>query len=200
MADLIQQGGTLEEQAEYWRILRNELNRQKNLIDRLLMAGRLESGMVKLECVSLDLIPVLEDSMQAVRPIANKKGIELLLNTPRRSVNISGDNGALQQIFINLITNSVKFSPERGRVTVEVGISRGHVDISIIDQGMGISPEALPHLFEKFYRAKNVTVAEIPGSGIGLYIVKSIIEELGGKIDVRSELNQGTTFTVHLKT
>ncbi|MCE9644925.1 MAG: PAS domain-containing sensor histidine kinase [Chloroflexi bacterium] len=200
MADLIQQGGTPEEQAEYWRILRNELNRQKNLIDRLLMAGRLESGMVKLECVSLDLIPVLEDSMQAVRPIANKKGIELLLNTPRRSVNISGDNGALQQIFINLITNSVKFSPERGRVTVEVGISRGHVDISIIDQGMGISPEALPHLFEKFYRAKNVTVAEIPGSGIGLYIVKSIIEELGGKIDVRSELNQGTTFTVHLKT
>lgn len=199
MADLIQQGGTQEEQQEYWRILRNELNRQKNMIDRLLMAGRLESGMVKLESVPLDLIPVLEESMQAVRPIANKKKIDLILNISHKPVNILGDNGALQQIFINLITNSVKFSPQGGKVSVIVGTSNDYVDVSIIDQGMGISPEAVPHLFEKFYRAKNVTVAEIPGSGIGLYIVKSIIEELSGKIDVRSEINQGTTFTVHLK-
>ena len=199
MADLIQQGGTQEEEQEYWRILRNELNRQKNLIDRLLMAGRLESGMVKLESVPLDLIPVLEESMQAVRPIANKKKIDFILDISHTPMNILGDNGALQQIFINLITNAVKFSPEGSKVSVIVGTSNDYVDVSIVDQGMGISPEAVPHLFEKFYRAKNVTVAEIPGSGIGLYIVKSIIEELGGKIDVRSEINQGTTFTVHLK-
>ena len=198
MTDLIQQGGTPEEQKEYWQILKNELNRQKNLIDRLLMAGRLESGMVKLESVELDLIPVLEESMQAVKPIANKKKINLTLNTPQRPVKILGDDSALQQIFINLITNSVKFSPEGGKVDLIVGKSKDYIDVSIIDQGMGISPEAVPHLFEKFYRARNVTVAEIPGSGIGLYIVKSIIEELHGKIDVRSEINKGTVFTVHL--
>ena len=198
MTDLIQQGGTPEEQKEYWQILKNELNRQKNLIDRLLMAGRLESGMVKLESVELDLIPVLEESMQAVKPIANKKKINLTLDTPQRPVKILGDDSALQQIFINLITNSVKFSPQGGKVDLIVGKSKDYIDVSIVDQGMGISPEAVPHLFEKFYRARNVTVAEIPGSGIGLYIVKSIIEELHGKIDVRSEINKGTVFTVHL--
>ena len=198
MADLIQQGGTEAELKEYWQVMRNELNRQKNLIDRLLMAGRLESGTLKLESVTLDLIPVLEESMQAVRPIANKKKIVLSLDVSQRPVNILGDNGALQQVFINLINNAVKFSPEGSNVRVIVSFSDG-VDVSIIDQGMGIAPDAMPHLFEKFYRARNVTVAEIPGSGIGLYIVKSIIEELGGTIDIKSELNKGTTFIVHLR-
>ncbi len=199
MADLIQQGGTQAELQEYWLVLRNELNRQKNLIDRLLMAGRLESGMLKLESMPLDLIPVLEESMQAVGPITNKKRIVLSLDAPQRPVKILGDNGALQQIFINLINNAAKFSPDGSNVRVIVDFSNGYVDVSIIDQGMGIATDALPHLFEKFYRAKNVTVAEIPGSGIGLYIVKSIVEELGGKIDVKSEANIGTTFIVHLK-
>ncbi len=199
MADLIQQGGTQEELDEYWHVLRNELNRQKNLIDRLLMAGRLESGMLKLESVPLDLIPVLEESIQAVAPIANKRQIALSLDAPQRPLNILGDNSALQQIFINLVNNATKFSPEGSTVKVITGFSGDYIDVSIIDQGMGIAPDALPHLFEKFYRARNVTVAEIPGSGIGLYIVKSIVEELGGKIEVQSELTKGTTFIVHLK-
>lgn len=199
MTDLIQQGGTEEEKQEYWGILKNELNRQKILIDRLLMAGRLESGMLKLESVPLDLIPVLEESMQAVKPIVNKKKIALVFNAPQNPVNILGDNGALQQVFINLINNAAKFSPEGKSITINIGFSNGYVDVSIVDEGMGISPEAIPHLFEKFYRAKNVTAAEIAGSGIGLYIVKSIIEELGGIIDVESEINHGTTLIVHLK-
>ncbi|MBI5352797.1 MAG: hypothetical protein HZB50_09190, partial [Chloroflexi bacterium] len=199
MADLIQQGGTQEELDEYWRILRNELNRQKKLIDSLLMAGRLESGMMKLESVPLDLLPVVKESIEAVSPIANKKGVALTLDAPRELLNILGDNGALQQVFINLINNAVKFSPTGSNIKVIISHSDGYVDVAIVDQGMGISPDAIPHLFEKFYRAKNVTVAEIPGSGIGLYIVKSIIEELGGKIDLKSEINKGTTFIVHLK-
>jgi len=199
MADLIQQGGAQEELDEYWRILRNELNRQKKLIDSLLMAGRLESGMMKLEIVQLDLLPVLKESMDAVNPIANKKRVGLKLEAPSAPVNILGDNGALQQVFINLINNAVKFSPEGSVIRVIVGIAENFVTTAIIDQGMGISPDSISHLFEKFYRAKNVTVAEIPGSGIGLYIVKSVIEELGGKIEVSSEINKGTTFTVHLQ-
>ena len=199
MSDLIQQGGTQEELDEYWRILRNELNRQKKLIDSLLMAGRLESGMMKLESIPLDLLPVLNESMEAVKPIANKKGVTLTLDAPQETLNILGDNGALQQVFINLINNAVKFSPEGSNIKVIVGFSDDYVDVSIVDRGMGISLDAIPHLFEKFYRAKNVTVAEIPGSGIGLYIVKSIVEELGGKIDVKSVINKGTTFIVHLK-
>jgi signal transduction histidine kinase len=199
MADLIQQGGTEEELKEYWLTLKKELNRQKSLIDRLLMAGRLESGMMKLESVPLSLLPVLEESIRAVKPIADKKKVSLLLDAPDRLEKILGDKDALEQVFINLVSNAIKFSPEGSIIKIGVGHSSDHVEVSIEDQGMGIAQDSLTHLFEKFYRAKNVTIAEIPGSGIGLYIVKSIIEELGGNINVKSELNKGTTFIVGLK-
>jgi len=198
MVDLIQQGGTPEALEEYWRTLKNEMNRQKSLIDRLLMAGRLESGMMKLESQPLDLIPLLDESIRAVKPIADIKRVSLLLNAHPTGMQILGDKGALEQVFINLINNATKFSPQGSNVRIEVERSGGYIEVSIQDQGMGIAPEALPHLFEKFYRAKNVTIAEIPGSGIGLYIVKSIVEELGGKISVKSELNMGTAFIVSL--
>ncbi|HKI55250.1 MAG TPA: ATP-binding protein [Anaerolineales bacterium] len=99
----------------------------------------------------------------------------------------------------NLINNAVKFSPEQGKVEIKIVKSKTDVNIRITDSRLGIPNEAIPHLFERFYRAKNVTIAEIPGSGIGLYIVKSIVDELGGDISVGSELNKGTTFTITLK-
>ena len=199
MAELIQEGGTPEELDEYWHTLKSELNRQKILIDRLLIAGRLESGMMKLEHAPLDLVPALMDSVQAVKPIAKKRNVSIQLNSMDKPVRVVGDKAGLEQVFINLINNAVKFSPE-GK-TVDIGLSEleSDVSVSITDHGLGIPAEAASHLFERFYRAKNVTVAEIPGSGIGLYIVKSIVEELGGKISVESVINQGTTFNVALK-
>ena len=199
MTELIQEGGTQEELNEYWRTLRSELNRQKILIDRLLIAGRLESGMMTLEHAPLDLIPVLEESLMAVKAIANKRRVALDLKMERGPVFILGDKSGLQQVFINLINNAAKFSPEGSSVTINVAETESEVRVSISDQGLGIPPEALQHLFERFYRARNVTIAEIPGSGIGLYIVKSIVEELGGNITVESELNKGTTFIVSLR-
>ena len=199
MTELIQEGGTQEELNEYWRTLRSELNRQKILIDRLLIAGRLESGMMTLEHAPLDLIPVLEESIMAVKAIANKRRVALGLKMERRPVFILGDKSGLQQVFINLINNAAKFSPEGSSVMINVAEGENEVRVSISDQGLGIPPEALQHLFERFYRARNVTIAEIPGSGIGLYIVKSIVEELGGNITVESELNKGTTFIISLR-
>jgi signal transduction histidine kinase len=83
---------------------------------------------------------------------------------------------------------------------VSIGISQnnGKIKIAIADQGLGIPVEDMPNLFERFFRARNVTLAEIPGSGVGLYIVKSIIEEMKGQIEVNSEINKGTTFTITL--
>ena len=199
MTELLQQGGTKEEMDEYWRTLMNELNRQKNLIDQLLLAGRLESGRMKLEAARMDLIPVLKESAQAIKAIANKRRISIKLETEQTSLNILGDADGLSQVFINLINNAVKFSPEENSVEIKVSKDEIYVYISIVDHGLGIPPEAIPHLFERFFRARNVTIAEIPGSGIGLYIVKSIVDELGGIITVTSEANQGTTFTVRLR-
>ena len=155
--------------------------------------------MMKLEIGSMDLIPVLEESVMAVKPIANKGKVAVKLTTQRQAIKVIGDKSGLQQVFINLINNAVKFSRQGGAVNLVVSENETEVLIGISDSGVGIPQQAIPHLFERFYRAKNVTIAEIPGSGIGLYIVKSIVEALGGTIQVDSVLNQGTTFTVRLK-
>ncbi len=199
MTELIQEGGSPDELDEYWRTLKSELNRQKILIDRLLIAGRIESGMMKLEIVPLDLLPVLEESIMAVKAIANKRNISLQLELSTEPVTILGDKSGLQQVFINLINNAAKFSRQGGTVKILLSKSEEYIDVCIRDDGVGIPVESIPYLFQRFYRAKNVTIAEIPGSGIGLYIVKSIVDELGGKITVKSELNQGTAFIVSLK-
>jgi len=199
MAELLQHGGTEEEKSEYLDALMRELNRQKELVDQLLLAGRLESGRMKIDAIPMDLIPVLREAARAVKVMGDRRKISVKLEAEYEAISILGDAGGLSQVFINLINNAVKFSPE-GR-NVEVAAAKGEREaiISITDHGLGIPPDALPHLFERFYRAKNVTVAEIPGSGVGLYIVKSIVDELGGRIEVKSELNQGTTFIVSLK-
>ena len=201
MVDLIQEGGTPEEMDECWRTLKRELNRQKELIDRLLMAGRLDSGMMKIDGKVLDLLPILRESMQSVQPIVAKRNISLKLTIEdeNKSFKIWGDIGGLQQVFINLINNAAKFSPEGSEVEIKTLKNEKYVNVLVVDKGLGIPQEDIPHLFKRFYRAKNVTVAEIPGSGIGLYIVNSIVTELGGKILVDSIPNKGTTFTVCLK-
>ena len=199
MVELLQQGGTKEETDEYLGALAGELNRQKDLINQLLLAGRLESGHMRLEIVPMDLMQVLKDSIMAVKIIASKRDIQIEIQEDEESMIILGDKGGLSQVFINLINNAVKFSPEGTAVSVTVNRETEYASVTITDHGLGIPSDALPHLFERFYRAKNITVAEIPGSGVGLYIVKSIIDELGGRILVESEVNRGTTFTVKLR-
>ena len=200
MTELLQHGGTQEEMSEYLRTLMSELIRQKNLINDLLLAGRLESGRMKLEALPMDLLPTLQESVRAVKAIANTRNISISLKIEQTPFMILGDAGGLSQVFINLINNAVKFSPE-GKIVEVVAVqgNKNEACVSITDHGLGIPLESIPHLFERFYRASNVTVAEIPGTGIGLYIVKSIVDELGGKMEVQSELNQGTTFIVHLR-
>ncbi|MGC1375358.1 MAG: PAS domain S-box protein [Anaerolineales bacterium] len=198
MCDLLQGDGDPAEKVEYWQILNNELNRQKSLIDRLLMAGRLESGKLTLEPEALDVIPILEESVLAIKPVAKKKNIAIKTSGLSAPLMVWGDKSGLQQVFINLINNAAKFSPPGSFVAIHVSKEIDKVHIAISDQGLGIPPEAMPNLFEQFFRARNVTLAEIPGSGVGLYIVKSIIDELKGEIKVESEINQGTTFIITL--
>lgn len=200
MCNLIQGNSEPAEKAEYWQILNNELNRQKNLIDRFLMAGRLESGKLMLEPEPLDLVPILEEAVLAIKLIAQKKNIKINLSMVASPLMIWGDKSGLQQVFINLINNAAKFSPEGSAITINAARESDKVHIAISDQGLGIPPEAIPNMFEQFFRARNVTLAEIPGSGIGLYIVKSILDELKGTIKVQSEINKGTTFIITLNT
>lgn len=198
MCELIQSDADPAEKAEYWKILNSELNRQKGLVDRLLMAGRLESAKLTLASEALDLNLILEEAVLAVKSIADKKNITIKKSEHPAPLMVMGDKSGLQEVFINLINNATKFSPAGSLVKVDVSKEAGKIKISITDQGLGIPPEDMPNLFERFFRARNVTLAEIPGSGVGLYIVKSIIEELKGQIKVESEINKGTTFIITL--
>ncbi|MEP6895320.1 MAG: PAS domain S-box protein, partial [Chloroflexota bacterium] len=178
MVELLQQGGTKEETAEYLGALASELDRQKELINQLLLAGRLESGGMELAAVPMNLMQVLRESILAVKVIASKRNIQIKIQAAEDSITVLGDRSGLSQVFINLINNAVKFSPAGKAVEVIVTKDAEHASITIADHGLGIPSDSIPHLFERFYRARNVTVAEIPGSGIGLYIVKSIVDEL----------------------
>lgn len=198
MTDLLKMECTPEERQEYLMTLTGELNRQKNLINELLMAGRLENGTLRVEIKALDLVSILKESISSIRPIARKMNIRILFTPPAEPCVILGDVGGLRQVFINLLSNAVKFSPTDGEVEMRVTKLDKEARISVTDKGLGIPPDALPHLFERFYRARNATAAEIPGTGIGLYIVKAIVEELSGSIHVDTAMNKGTTFTVTL--
>jgi PAS domain S-box-containing protein len=198
MVELLRQNCTPEETDEYLTTLLSELNRQKNLINELLMAGRLENGTLHIELTTLDLNPILKDSILAVRAIAKRRETQIRFAPVAEPFFVFGDVSALQQVFINLLSNAVKFSPDNSVVDVRLERTGKEAHVSISDQGLGIPTDALPYLFERFYRARNVTAAEIPGSGIGLFIVKSIIEELHGSIKVDTEVGRGTTFTVTL--
>jgi PAS domain S-box-containing protein len=198
MTDLLRKGCTPEESEEYLATLSSELNRQKNLINELLMAGRLEHGALRVEMAPLDLLPVLKESVSGVKPIAKMRNINIRFMPQPQPCVIWGDRSALHQVFINLLSNAVKFSPDGGDVEIGLEQTGKEARVSISDSGLGIPPDALPHLFERFYRARNVTAADIPGSGIGLYIVKSIVGELRGGIHVDTEVNKGTKFTVTL--
>ena len=111
---------------------------------------------------------------------------------------ISGDELRLEQALQNLIQNAVKYSPEGGTITVHVACDAMRAAVAVTDTGIGIPPGALPQLFERFYRAPNVDPQHISGLGVGLYVVKEIVELHGGSVDVRSEVDVGSTFTLSI--
>ncbi|MBK9778805.1 MAG: PAS domain S-box protein [Anaerolineales bacterium] len=199
MTELLRQKCTPEETEEYLGTLTNELHRQKNLINELLMAGRLENGSLRIEHVMLDLLPILKDSISAITPIAKKRNIRLAFEPTERACQVWGDVSALKQVFVNLLSNAVKFSPDGNVIEIEMEWQEDTVSVSVTDHGLGIPADAMPYLFDRFYRARNVSAAEIHGNGIGLFIVKSLLKELDGSISVDSKVNEGTTFTVILR-
>ncbi len=198
MSELMDLGGDETDLKEYWGHLKGELQRQRNLVERLLTVGRLETGSLKLNPEALDLKPVLIEAQNAVYPQAKTASITIESDVTEHLPLVIGDRSGLEQVFTNLLNNAIKFSKEGGSVTLRTEIKERGVSVYVQDQGVGIPAADQPHLFEGFFRAQNAIEKGIPGSGVGLYIVKSIVEELGGKVAVTSKLNEGTTFEVWL--
>lgn len=205
-ADLLKEGCDREEAAKYWEILDAELHRQKLLVDRLLTLGRIESGHIRYNYTSLESISIIKEAITSQKPLIDTKQIKIELEYPPDLFSIRADFDAVLQVIINLLNNAIKYSPSESTINLTLsnqdrdfsGMRRDGVCVEISDQGIGIPPEDLPLLFSKFFRASNAVQESIPGSGAGLYIVKSMLEEMGGNIQVVSKLNKGTTFKIWL--
>ncbi len=198
MADLLAEGGPEDEMKEYLGILKMELSRQKQLVEDLLTVGKLESGLFNLHPVFIDLNKVIMETVMAVTHLAQSKSINLDVDLFPKIPPFEADVRGLQQILINLLSNAIKFTPANGTVLLQVYPELEGVIFKISDNGIGIPPEDIPHLFERFFRAKNAVAHQISGSGVGLFIIKSLVEKMAGKVSVSSELNKGTTFEIFL--
>ncbi len=172
---------------------------QSQLIDDLLDVSRIISGKIRIEPRAVDLAVVIEAAIDSVRPTFDAKEIQFETDVEARDCKVLGDANRLQQIFWNLFSNAVKFTPERGKVRVQVREQDFGVKVSVIDTGVGITPEFLPYIFDRFSQADGSTTRVHGGLGLGLAIVRHLVELHHGRVEVESEgEDRGATFTVML--
>ncbi|MEP6655710.1 MAG: ATP-binding protein [Betaproteobacteria bacterium] len=172
---------------------------QTQLVEDLLDMSRITSGKVRLDIQPVQPVSFIEAAIETVRPAADAKGIRLEKMLDPLAGPISGDPNRLQQVIWNLLSNAIKFTPKDGKVQVLLEQVRSHIEISVADTGIGIDPGFLQHVFDRFRQADPSTTREYGGLGLGLSIVKHLVELHGGTVRGRSQGDgQGATFTVHL--
>jgi len=179
--------------------IQRQLTRIQALIATMLDVSRIERGHLKIEHDPLDLVALVQAVVDEVRTTTQAHPIELVVPAnPPLAIFVYGDALRLEQVMFNLLQNAIKYSPDGGPIQVVVARAEDCASVAVTDHGLGIAAEALPHLFERFYRAPAVRSEHISGLGIGLYIVHEIVTLHGGDISVTSEQGVGTTFTISL--
>ncbi len=169
------------------------------MVEDVLDVSRIISGKMRLTIQPVDLPNVVQNAVESVAPAADIKQLRVQTSIDPNAGPISGDPDRVQQIVWNLLANAVKFTPKGGRVQVRVERVNSHVDIVVSDTGVGIKPEFLPHLFERFRQADSATTRQFGGLGLGLAIVRHLVELHGGSVEASSDgESTGSTFRVHL--
>lgn len=171
---------------------------QSRLVRDLLDLSRLHVGKLSLNREVVSLMSVLNNAVETVRDDATAKHIQIRLDTPDEVMFVDGDPLRLEQVFWNLLNNAVKFSAEGGKVTIRQNRGPGRVTLTVEDNGPGIEPEFLPHVFEMFRQADSSSSRPHSGMGIGLALVRQLIGLHGGTVTVESVLGQGSKFTIEL--
>lgn len=177
--------------------LLEEVERLAKIVEGLLMLSRLDAGEAQGEWVSVDLAALTVSTADQIALLAEDKRIRIrcVAGAP---VAVRGDRARLKQLVVNLLDNAIKYTPERGKVTLCVTASEDRAVLEVSDSGVGISPEALPHVFERFFRADRARSRDEGGAGLGLAIVQSICTAHGGTVTVESTEKQGSRFRVEL--
>ena len=187
-----------ETRGEFYRIIDGESERLNRMIENMLNISRIEAGVIKVQKQDLALTGIIKEVVECLEPQAREKDLALEAELSPVFYQVNADRDMLYQAIMNLVSNSVKYTPKGGTIRVSSGLENGMAQVRVSDTGLGIPSADLPHLFEKFYRVSaNKKAAK--GTGLGLALVKEIVETLHhGQIAVDSEAGKGTTFTIRL--
>ncbi|MDZ7833715.1 MAG: ATP-binding protein [Desulfobacterales bacterium] len=193
---------TAEQQSDNQQILfraRERTNSLISMISDLLDISRIETGLISGEGHTPNLARVLTETVDFYQSKARDKGHTMTLDLPEKAFPpVKADPIALQSIFSNLITNAINYTPQEGRIEVRAGFAGEFICVAIADNGLGIAPEYMDKIFERFYRVQTEKTRMIPGTGLGLAIAKEMLTSIGGHVEVSSEPDKGSVFTVYL--
>ena len=196
-ATLLKKGNLSESQiSHYANIIETESKRLSKLSENLLRLSNLENDNKNLNLSKYQMNKQIESILLMLEPQWSSKNITL--DVSLEETIICGDEDLLSQVFINLLNNAIKFTPENGNIDVNLCSNENGIECKISDTGIGISPQDQPRIFERFYKADKSRDRSLGGNGLGLSIVKKIIELHGGKISLVSEIGKGTEFTILL--
>ena len=182
---------------ELFGIVDRNIERQSRLVTDLLDISRIETGTLKFNLEPVDLYDIIRESVKSMRDIAEEKGISVHTDPDGETLAITGDRDRLVQVFVNLIGNALKFT-EKGEIRIQAQMMAGHPEIRVSDTGIGIPPEELDRIFDKFHQVDSGLTREAGGTGLGLAICRGIIEGHGGSIRAESEVGHGSAFVIVL--
>jgi signal transduction histidine kinase len=182
-------------------VIRRNANLQAKLIDDLLDMNRLISGNIRLDTGTVDLGALLQTTILGLRPAADARGVQVIASVDSGVRELVGDARRLQQVLWNLVHNAIKFTSAGGRVAIRIQQTPDHLQFIVQDNGRGISPEFLPHVFERFRQEDGTSSRSTSGLGLGLSIAKHLVELHGGTIEGTSAgVGHGATFVVQIPT
>jgi two-component system sensor histidine kinase BaeS len=191
--------GVVPEEPETYRLVQREAARLTRLVEDIERLSRLEAGVELVQPVSLPTGSVVTSAVEGLRPLFEDKGVRLEVDLPADMPPVWADRDKLSQILVNLLVNSLKYTESGGLVMVSVKLNGGLLGFSVKDTGIGIPPQDLPHVFERFYRVDKSRSSGSGGTGIGLAVVKTLVERMEGQVQAASTLGSGTEVSFTLK-
>jgi signal transduction histidine kinase/CheY-like chemotaxis protein len=181
------------------QIITRQVGHMTRLLDDLLDVSRITQGTFRIESERLDLAEIVSDAIEQVRPLIDRKRHQLIVKNSRAEVCVQGDRTRLVQVLGNLLTNAAKYTPKGGKIVLRVDARPDEVYVSVSDNGIGIAPEFLSHMFDLFIQAEKSIARSDGGLGLGLAVVRDLVERHGGTVQARSKgLGKGSMFTIML--
>ena len=193
-------GDITPEQKNMVQMMERNTHNLIELVNDLLDASKLESGTLRLETASINLRGLVAELREQMHPLAKDKEIALEETIPDDLPPLLADRAKLRRILVNLLSNALKFTPKGGRVELSAERAGSAVRVSVTDTGVGMSPDDVKNIFDKYAQARSRATSSEKGTGLGLYITRQLVELHGGKISVESEIGRGSTFSFTIPT